>query len=148
MAKGKDKQAHIGIFGRINTGKSSLINSLTGQDLAIVSSQAGTTTDPVKKSIEIPGIGPVVLIDTAGTADHTPLGEKRIQKTLFLIRTIDLAILVADREEQSPQPCLQSSLVLGPNFPGSHYPRKWPENSPVLSLAHLFAVSNMRPHPL
>jgi len=96
MAKGKDRQAHIGIFGRINTGKSSLINILTGQDLAIVSPQPGTTTDPVKKSIEIPGIGPVVLIDTAGTADSTVLGEKRVKKTLFLIRTIDLAVLVID----------------------------------------------------
>ncbi len=102
MAKGKDKQAHIGIFGRINTGKSSLINILTEQDLAIVSDQPGTTTDPVKKSIEIPGIGPVVLIDTAGTADSSILGEKRVQKTLLLIRTIDLALLIIDQRGIGP----------------------------------------------
>jgi len=66
MERGRDAKPHIGIFGRRNNGKSSLINSLTGQDVAIVSTIAGTTTDPVKKSIEIPGIGPVVMIDTAG----------------------------------------------------------------------------------
>ena len=64
---------HIGIFGRRNTGKSALINALTGQEIAIVSDIAGTTTDPVKKSMEIPCIGPVVLIDTAGLDDT---GEK------------------------------------------------------------------------
>ena len=66
MNKGRDTKPHIGIFGRRNNGKSSLINTLTGQDIAIVSEVAGTTTDPVKKSIEIAGIGPVVMIDTAG----------------------------------------------------------------------------------
>lgn len=96
MAKGKDTQAHIGIFGRTNTGKSSLINVLTGQELAIVSSHPGTTTDPVKKSIEIPGIGPVVLIDTAGTEDNTALGEKRERKTFSVIQNIDIALLLID----------------------------------------------------
>ena len=66
MSKGKDQKPHIGIFGRRNNGKSSLINCLSGQDIAIVSEVAGTTTDPVKKSMEIDGIGPVILVDTAG----------------------------------------------------------------------------------
>jgi len=85
---------HIGIFGRRNTGKSSLINLLTGQDIAIVSEQAGTTTDPVKKSVEIFGIGPVVLIDTAGMDDDSALGEKRLRKTMDTLKHIDAALLL------------------------------------------------------
>ena len=75
-------------------GKSSLINLLLGQDFAIVSEQAGTTTDPVKKRMEIPGIGPVQLIDTAGVGDTTQVGAQRIGKTLKLVEEVDLAILV------------------------------------------------------
>ena len=92
--KGRDAKPHIGIFGRRNSGKSSLINCLAAQDVAIVSSQPGTTTDPVKKSMEITGIGPVVLIDTAGTDDHGELGNKRVAKTGEVVRTIDLGILL------------------------------------------------------
>ncbi|MDA3954181.1 MAG: [FeFe] hydrogenase H-cluster maturation GTPase HydF [Bacteroidales bacterium] len=94
MTKGKDSKPHIGIYGRRNNGKSSLINRLAGQDIAIVSDFAGTTTDPVKKSFEITGFGPVILIDTAGIDDFGELGKKRIEKTLASIKTIDLAILV------------------------------------------------------
>lgn len=99
MAKGRDAKPHIGIFGRRNNGKSSLINSLTGQDVAIVSEIAGTTTDPVKKSIEIPGIGPVVMIDTAGMDDLGDLGKKRVGKTRDIIKRIDLGILVLASNE-------------------------------------------------
>ena len=94
MSKGKDTKPHIGIFGRRNNGKSSLINALAGQELAIVSDVAGTTTDPVKKSMEIPGIGPVILIDTAGIDDVGDLGSKRVAKTREALKTIDLGILV------------------------------------------------------
>ena len=94
MTKGKEAKPHIGIYGRRNNGKSSLINLLAGQDIAIVSDHAGTTTDPVKKSFEITGFGPVILIDTAGIDDEGDLGNKRIKKTLDSIKTIDLAILV------------------------------------------------------
>ncbi|MBU8892082.1 MAG: [FeFe] hydrogenase H-cluster maturation GTPase HydF [Bacteroidales bacterium] len=94
MAKGKESKPHIGIYGRRNNGKSSLINKLAGQDIAIVSDFAGTTTDPVKKSFEITGFGPVILIDTAGIDDTGELGNKRIEKTLASIKIIDLAILV------------------------------------------------------
>jgi [FeFe] hydrogenase H-cluster maturation GTPase HydF len=94
MSKGKDAKPHIGIFGRRNNGKSSLINALAGQEIAIVSELAGTTTDPVKKSIEITGIGPVVLIDTAGIDDKGELGQKRVAKTKEILSTIDLAIIV------------------------------------------------------
>lgn len=92
--KGKDSKPHIGIFGKRNNGKSSLINVLCDQEIAIVSENAGTTTDPVKKSIEIPGIGPVVMIDTAGMDDSGDLGKKRINRSKEIIKTIDLAILV------------------------------------------------------
>ena len=92
--KGRDGKPHIGIFGRRNNGKSSLINCLAGQDVAIVSTEAGTTTDPVKKSMEIMDLGPVVMIDTAGTDDAGELGTKRVAKTREMIRNIDLGILV------------------------------------------------------
>jgi len=94
MLKARDTKPHIGIFGRRNSGKSSLINALTGQDIAIVSDIAGTTTDPVKKSLEIDGVGPAILIDTAGIDDSGILGEKRIAKSKEMLKVIDLAILV------------------------------------------------------
>ncbi len=87
---------HIAIFGKRNMGKSSLINALTNQDLAIVSSQAGTTTDPVYKSMEISPIGPVVLIDTAGIDDEGELGELRIKKSLEVIKKTDIALILID----------------------------------------------------
>jgi len=92
--KGRELKPHIGIFGRRNNGKSSLINALAGQDVAIVSTQPGTTTDPVRKSVEIFGIGPVILVDTAGIDDVGDLGKLRIRKTLQVIKSIDLAIIV------------------------------------------------------
>jgi [FeFe] hydrogenase H-cluster maturation GTPase HydF len=94
MIKGRDLKPHIGIFGRRNNGKSSLINAFTGQDTAIVSDVAGTTTDPVRKSIEIAGIGPAVVIDTAGIDDSGELGQKRILRSRDMLKLIDLAILV------------------------------------------------------
>ncbi|MBN1387801.1 MAG: [FeFe] hydrogenase H-cluster maturation GTPase HydF [Bacteroidales bacterium] len=94
MKKGRESTPHIGIFGRRNIGKSSLINALAGQEIAIVSEQPGTTTDPVRKSFEITGFGPVILIDTAGIDDTGNLGEKRVDKSLKTLDIIDLGILV------------------------------------------------------
>ena len=85
---------HIGIFGKRNVGKSSLINILLGQEVAIVSDTPGTTTDPVKKRMEIPDIGPVQLIDTAGFDDGGEVGLKRVEKTMKVIEEIDMALLV------------------------------------------------------
>jgi len=89
----KSQKPHIGIFGRRNVGKSSLINALTGQEIAIVSEKAGTTTDPVTKTMEIIGIGPVVLTDTAGIDDEGALGKKRVARTIRAIDTIDMGII-------------------------------------------------------
>ncbi len=94
MGKGRESKPHIGIFGRRNNGKSSLINALAQQEIAIVSDVPGTTTDPVRKSMEIPGIGPAILIDTAGIDDTGALGQKRVGKSLAALQTVDLAVLV------------------------------------------------------
>jgi [FeFe] hydrogenase H-cluster maturation GTPase HydF len=89
-----NSQPHIGIFGRRNNGKSALINALTGQEIAIVSDVAGTTTEPEKKNMEIFGNGPGLIIDTAGMDDIGELGKKRTEKTENILKHIDLAILV------------------------------------------------------
>lgn len=89
----------IGIFGRRNTGKSSIVNAIAGQDVAIVSEKPGTTTDPVRKRMEISGLGPCVLIDTAGFDDEGALGEKRVARTADAVQQIDVALLVFTGED-------------------------------------------------
>ena len=89
---------HIGLFGKRNSGKSSLINALTGQQLALVSDTPGTTADPVFKAMELHPIGPVVFIDTAGFDDEGDLGELRVQKTKEILPRTDLALMVIDDE--------------------------------------------------
>lgn len=90
------ERIHIALFGRRNAGKSSLINAITGQDLAIVSEVKGTTTDPVYKAMEILPLGPVMLIDTPGLDDEGVLGAERIKKARSVLNKTDLALLVAD----------------------------------------------------
>lgn len=110
--RGRDARPHIGIFGRRNIGKSSLINCLAGQEVAIVSEQAGTTTDPVRKTMEITGMGPVVLIDTAGTDDTGELGKKRVSRTWEIIQNIDFGILViADNRFDEVEDFIVSLLI-------------------------------------
>ena len=112
MDKGRDLKPHIGIFGRRNNGKSSLINALVGQEVAIVSEHAGTTTDPVKKSIELSGIGPVIMVDTAGIDDTGELGKKRIDRTLQVMKIIDCAVLViADNKFGQPEMQLVNEFI-------------------------------------
>ena len=94
MKKGNELKPRIGFFGRRNVGKSTMINFLTGQEIAIVSDTAGTTTDPVRKSMEIGGIGPVVLIDTAGIDDEGELGRQRVEKSMAALAEVDLALLL------------------------------------------------------
>ncbi len=91
----KSFRLHIGLFGRRNAGKSSLLNALTKQQVSIVSPIAGTTTDPVEKPMEILPIGPVLFIDTAGIDDEGALGELRMQKTRQVFDRTDLGLVIA-----------------------------------------------------
>lgn len=94
---------HIGIFGRCNSGKSSLLNALAGQSAALVSEFAGTTTDPVNKPMELPGLGAVVVTDTAGFDDRTPLGAARLKQTLRVARQSDIAVIVCASTDCGPE---------------------------------------------
>ena len=93
------ERVHIGFFGRRNAGKSSVVNAVTGQDLAVVSEVRGTTTDPVKKAMEILPLGPVVIIDTPGFDDEGSLGELRVKRTKKILEQTDIAVLVVDTTE-------------------------------------------------
>lgn len=93
------ERVHIGFFGRRNAGKSSLVNAVTGQELAVVSQTRGTTTDPVSKAMELLPVGPVVIIDTPGFDDEGALGELRVKKTRQVLNRTDVAVLVADSTE-------------------------------------------------
>lgn len=99
QATPRSNRVHIALFGRRNAGKSSLINAITKQEIAVVSSVKGTTTDPVYKSMELLPLGPVVFIDTAGLDDEGELGELRKKKTLEVLNKTDLALLVIDASE-------------------------------------------------
>ena len=92
----KGDRVHIAFFGLRNAGKSTLVNKLTGQDVAIVSDVAGTTTDPVSKAMEILPLGPCLVTDTAGLDDEGPLGEMRVKKSLDVLATTDIAVWVED----------------------------------------------------
>ncbi|MCK5730815.1 MAG: 50S ribosome-binding GTPase, partial [Draconibacterium sp.] len=96
MRAPKSFRLHIGIFGRRNTGKSSILNALTHQYVSIVSDVAGTTTDPVEKPMELLPLGPVLFIDTAGIDDVGNLGKKRIAKTLAVFDRTDLGVIVTN----------------------------------------------------
>ena len=86
-------RVHIGIYGKCNSGKSSLINAITGQQTAVVSELPGTTTDPVNKSMEVPGLGAVTFIDTAGFDDDSELGERRLEQTRKAADRTDIALV-------------------------------------------------------
>ncbi len=92
------ERIHISFFGRRNAGKSSLVNAFTGQELSVVSDVPGTTTDPVKKAMELLPLGPVLITDTAGFDDEGAIGEKRVEKTLQTLRSTDIAVLVIDAQ--------------------------------------------------
>ena len=95
---------HIGFFGMRNAGKSSLVNAVTGQALSVVSDVAGTTTDPVKKAMELLPLGPVVIIDTPGLDDEGTLGEMRVQKAREVLATVHVAVLVVDAARGMSEP--------------------------------------------
>ena len=97
------QRLHIGFFGNVNSGKSSLVNALTGQQLSIVSDTRGTTTDPVQKAMELLPLGPVVIIDTPGLDDGTELGRLRIERTMQMLRKTDIAVIVTDASEKDEE---------------------------------------------
>lgn len=101
MQTPRAERIHIGLFGRCNSGKSALLNAITGQNVAIVSEVAGTTTDPVSKSMELPDLGAVVLVDTAGLDDATMLGQERMSRTLTAMDSVDIALLLFAGEDTS-----------------------------------------------
>ncbi len=105
------ERIHIGFFGRRNAGKSSVVNAVTGQQLAVVSDVKGTTTDPVSKAMELLPLGPVLIIDTPGFDDVGPLGELRVRKTRQTLNKTDVAVLVVDSTE-GLQPCDHSLIDL------------------------------------
>jgi small GTP-binding protein len=90
------ERVHIAFFGLRNAGKSSVVNAVTNQELSVVSEVKGTTTDPVKKAMELLPVGPVVIIDTAGIDDEGTLGEMRVEKTKKILNKTDIAVLVVD----------------------------------------------------
>ncbi|MDP2339239.1 MAG: [FeFe] hydrogenase H-cluster maturation GTPase HydF [Bacteroidota bacterium] len=99
MRASKSFRLHIGIFGRRNVGKSSILNALTSQEVSIVSEIAGTTTDPVEKPMELLPLGPILFIDTAGIDDSSALGEKRIQKTMSVFDRTELGLIITKSDE-------------------------------------------------
>ena len=101
------ERIHIGFFGRRNAGKSSVVNAVTGQDLAVVSDVKGTTTDPVKKAMELLPLGPVMIIDTPGFDDEGELGLLRVRKTRQILNKTDIAVLVTDGTEDLRQTDLE-----------------------------------------
>ena len=108
----KVNRPHIGIFGKMNVGKSSLINALTGQQVSVVAEHPGTTTDPVKKVIEILGVGPVTIVDTAGLDDHSALGSQRVQRTNEALSQVDLAVLVfAEKFDEYDQTLMETCVA-------------------------------------
>jgi len=113
----KSLRLHIGIFGRTNTGKSSFLNIVTDQETAIVSPVAGTTTDVVKKSMELLPLGPVTLLDTAGIDDESALGERRVAKTLEALASSDIAILLLEADTWTPYEDQIASACSGQKTP-------------------------------
>ena len=95
----RGNRVHIALFGKTNAGKSSLINKITNQNISLVSSVRGTTTDPVYKAMELLPLGPVVFIDTAGIDDDTEIGSLRVEKTIEILNKMDIAILVVSAKD-------------------------------------------------
>lgn len=111
------ERLHIGFFGLRNAGKSSLVNRFTGQQVSLVSEIKGTTTDAVKKTMELLPLGPVVIIDTAGYDDEGTLGEMRVQATLQALGSCDIALLVTENEKLLPPEEELLSLIKGKDIP-------------------------------
>ena len=135
-------RVHIGIFGRRNAGKSSIINAITGQKLAIVSEVLGTTTDPVSKAMELLPLGPVVMIDTPGLDDEGELGKLRVQKALQALNKTDIAIVVVDAAEgKTPADEMVIECIKSKNIPYIICYNKSDINKPIELSENEIAVS-------
>ncbi len=135
-------RVHIGIFGRRNAGKSSIINAITGQKLAIVSEVLGTTTDPVSKAMELLPLGPVVMIDTPGLDDEGELGKLRVQKALQALNKTDIAIVVVDAAEgKTPADEMVIERIKSKNIPYIICYNKSDINKPIELSENEIAVS-------
>ncbi len=143
--KGNELKPRIGIFGRRNYGKSSLINYLTGQNIAIVSDTPGATTDPVRKTMELGGVGPVIWIDTAGIDDFGSLGAMRVEKSLQELKQCDLAIIILSEnrfeepEETLVEYCKKSNVPF--LFVYSQSDRIAPDNVFIDSMKQKFGTT-------
>lgn len=143
--KGNELKPRIGIFGRRNYGKSSLINYLTGQNIAIVSDTPGATTDPVRKTMELGGVGPVIWIDTAGIDDFGSLGAMRVEKSLQELKQCDLAIIILSEnrfeepEETLVEYCKKSNVPF--LFVYSQSDRIVPDNVFIDYIKHKFGTT-------
>ena len=143
--KGNELKPRIGIFGRRNYGKSSLINYLTGQNIAIVSDTPGATTDPVRKTMELGGVGPVIWIDTAGIDDFGSLGAMRVEKSLQELKQCDLAIIILSEnrfeepEETLVENCKKSNVPF--LFVYSQSDRIAPDNVFIDSMKQKFGTT-------
>lgn len=113
----KGERLHIGIFGRRNAGKSSIINALTNQDIAIVSDVLGTTTDPVYKAMELLPLGPVMIIDTPGIDDEGELGLQRVKASYRVLNKCDIALLVVEGTEKTPEDIKLIDKIKEKNIP-------------------------------
>ncbi len=143
----KVNRPHIGIFGKMNVGKSSLINALTGQEVSVVAAHPGTTTDPVKKIIEILGIGPVTLVDTAGIDDSSALGAQRVRRTNEALDQVDLAILVfADDFNSYDQSLMETFQARSVPFFVVHNKCDWYATNTEIKGADVVDFSCKEPH--
>lgn len=113
----KAMRIHIGIFGSVNAGKSTLVNAVTGQNVSITSSEPGTTTDPVYKPMELAGIGPAVFIDTAGFGDRTSLGASRTERTLSELDRCDMAVYVISDDDDPAEYANIAEMFAKKNIP-------------------------------
>ena len=148
------ERVHIGFFGKRNAGKSSVMNAVTGQDLAVVSDVKGTTTDPVYKTMELLPLGPVVMMDTPGIDDEGELGELRVKKSYQVLNKTDIAVVVIDGTCGVSEEDLQQSFVLPLPFlsmlqvlPSAHKFRFYPLHLQEESSLSLFS-NNLRHFPV
>ena len=132
---------HIVFLGPVNSGKSTLVNAIAGQEVSLVSPVPGTTTDPVRKAIELPGLGPCVLIDTAGLGDGSVLGADRERRTRAILDEADVAVVVLPAADRafSPEKEGEKAQIVGETAPS--LPFFWREGTPVMEYLHRAGVS-------